>query len=108
MFDSTFPIDINLPFDSQLESGTISASDALNCLKRMVPYVVRFERAKKGLAPHSNLSAASITIHKGIDTPRKLLEEVKGALSADWQITALPGYVIIYKENNKYTSGQAL
>ena len=108
VFDSTFPIDIDLPFDAQLEPGTFSVSDALNSLKRIVPYVVRFERVKKGQAPHTDLSAASITIHKGIDTPRKLLEEVKIALSADWQITALPGYVIIYKESNKYTSGQVL
>lgn len=108
IFDSTFPIDIDLPFLSQLESGTVSVSEALNNLKRNVPYVVRFERAKTGQAPHEDLTAAGITIHKGIDTPRRLLEEVKSALSADWQITVLPGYVIIYKESNKYTSGQVI
>lgn len=108
VFDSTFPIDIDMPFDSLLQPGRISASEALNNLKKNVPYVVRFERLKKGLSPHCDLSAASISLHRGIDTPRKLLEEVKKSLSSDWQITVLPGYVIIYKESNKYTSGYVL
>ena len=108
VFDSTFPIDIDLPFDSKIELGTLSVSDALNILKRIVPYVVRFERAKKGNAPHMDLSSKNITIHEDIDTPRKLLNIVKNALRDDWQITALPGYIIIYKENKKYTSGQVL
>jgi hypothetical protein len=105
IFDSTFQIDIDIPFNPQLVTGTISVADALNRLKRIVPYVVRFERVKTGKAPHDDLLAASITICNGIDTPRKLLEEVKKAIGADWQITALPGYVIIYKESIKYTTG---
>jgi Uri superfamily endonuclease len=107
-FDSTFPINIDIPFESISHAGPISVFDLLNRLKQVVPYVVRFEREKNGADTPSELSVSTISLHKGMDTPRKLLQEVKRVLSKDWQITVLPGYVIIYKENNKYTSSQVL
>ena len=107
-FDSQYPVDIDIPFAVPPPMGTIFVSDALANLKRAVPYVIRFERLSKGRAPHNDLADTSVTIDKSLDTPKKILQEIKRVLGDEWQITILPGYVIIYKERKVYSCGIVL
>ena len=103
-FDQQFPIDINFTFDNSLEVGKRSVLEALEDFKSKVPYVVRFERerTKNTREPNSDLRGNYVTISESIDTPKKLLDKVATVLGDDWQITVLPGYVIIYKESKNY------
>ena len=107
-FDLHFPIDIVKPFNTPLQAGNYSVSEVLHRLKKMTPYVVRFQRAESGRAPHSDLLQATVSISNSISNPKKLFEEIGKRLGNKWQITQLPGYVIIYKECKTYEHGQTL
>lgn len=95
-----------MKFEKPLPNQTANIAEALEKLKKDVPFLIRFERTKR--KPHADLENTKITLTNKLDTPRKLLLEIKKCLGTNWQITLLPGYVIIYKERKKYTYGTVL
>ena len=109
-FDKKFPIDLHIPMAVSLSGTAQSVHDVLLQLKAAVPYLIRSERATGGgKQPHQDLLKAQVTIPKvaGL-TVEHVLKLVKTALGAEWQITALPGYVVIYKETRNYPEGRLL
>lgn len=102
-FDSLYPIDLNWPiYDALIESKTIA--EALISLKKKTPYLIRFETNGKK-APHADLTNRAAPIFNKNESVGSALLKISHSLGAKWQITALPGYVIIYKENREYAHG---
>jgi hypothetical protein len=105
-FDKKYPIDLDLVVELTTTHGTASAADLLKQLKGQLAYNIRFEgKTSKSKSPHPDLVAANVYLPTNIDTVMTILRRVKAALGPEWQITALPGYVIAYRENKSYKEG---
>jgi hypothetical protein len=112
-FDDQHPISIDLPGE-YLAPGTVPVATALATLKAVLPYTLRYQtlrnesgRARRG-QPHADLLAASVTIPPAPHTVRGLMQKIRGALGADWQVTAFASHVILYKESRPYQYGMVL
>ncbi|PIB73300.1 hypothetical protein [Mycobacterium celatum] len=95
-FDALYPINLNFPV--ALDAAVVGDSDALACLtdlKKKLPYLLRF-----GRTGHTReLQAAKLTV-PAVELPlRQWMKLIVGALPG-WLATALPGYVILYKEQD--------
>jgi hypothetical protein len=97
-FDALYPIDLNLPIS--LTPGQVEVLACLTELKDALPYNLRFAGE-----PRADLSAR-ITVPNGTKTVRQWIKLIIEALPIGWLATALPGYVILYREDNpdKYES----
>ncbi len=90
-FDALYPINLDLPIS--LTPRKTDVSTFLNELKVKLPYNLRFQN------PHADLGTL-VTVLKGSKTVREWIQFVVEALPAGWLATALPGYVILYREDN--------
>lgn len=109
-FDKKFPIQLQLPVDLGADGTAQSVHDVLVKLKRAVPYLIRAQTAGgRSKQAHEDLVTTRITIPatKGL-TAESILRLIKTALGSEWQVTALPGYVVIYKEDRPYSEGEIL
>lgn len=105
-FDLSYPIDIDLMLEDDCAKDELTVSDALSWLNERVPYLIRVE--KTGTRPHKDLQAAIISFPKAHVSARIILQAVHEVLEG-WQITILPGYVIIYKERGQeYPHGKSV
>lgn len=108
-FDRTFPIDIQIPMEYATGGGTKSVAQMLAELKDLLPYTLRFQSmGGRSRQPHTDLAVAHVTLPPGAKTVRDMLALAKGALGAAWQITVLPGYVIVYQEVATYDHGTVI
>lgn len=108
-FDILYPIDLELPITHRFELFSIPVASLLGFMKEELPYTIRYANAGgNSRQPHPDLEAASITLTETTGTVRELLRRAKRALGADWQITALPGYIIVYKESATYPHGEVI
>jgi hypothetical protein len=108
-FDSKHPIDLDARVSIESDHSEISVADMLSQAKKQLSYNIRFQTAG-GRKPHSDLSEASVALPSSSSTVRELLKLTKGTLGGAWQITALPGYIIIYREkaSTRYPSGKVI
>lgn len=98
-FDAIYPID--LQHRVALTPSVRDVEDALDAAKAELPYRLRFDN-----------SAAAKRIYRGaaVSLPSTPLpvEDLADRLVADlpegWQLTALPGYLILYRETRVYES----
>jgi len=105
-FDKLYPIDLDLAVEVTTRDGVVSAAEVLSQLKGQLAYNIRFEgETSKSKSPHPDLVAASVYIPNKTDTVLNVLRKVKQALGSDWQVTAFPGYIIVYRESRVYTEG---
>lgn len=100
-FDALYPINLDLPID--LAQGERAVSEVLADMKRLLPYLVRYESPRKSIAAH-NAYRSSVVLPYSPITARDIIERVVAALPSGWQATALPGYVILYHEMRDYAS----
>lgn len=101
-FDVRYPINIKVGLGATATPGDFTVADVLAKLKEEVPYVVRFENnGRRARMPHVDLETARITIPVGHPTAEDILGLIATALP-EWQITVLPGYIIIYREHQNY------
>lgn len=110
-FDKKFPMDYDYLIDVSANGEPQKISDVLKKLKdpETCPHLIRFQTAGGGgRAPHPDLENTDVVIPTGLEPIRQTLQRLKGALGTDWQITALPGYVIGYKERRDYKEGEIL
>lgn len=104
-FDSQYPADLDWVLEG-LPSGQRSVEDALRLAKAALPYLLRYETVGRAKKPHPDYKEASV----GLDGPltaQDLFQRLAAALPRGWQITALPGYVILYKESRAYSHARA-
>lgn len=112
-FDSTYPIDIDIPLG--IKPGSYPVSDVLIKLKDILPYCLRYEVAegKAGgqafkSSPHPDQKASVAAILKPKMTAREIITEIVRALPPGWQATAFVSHIILYKESRSYTHGDVL
>ncbi|MEV7621758.1 GIY-YIG nuclease family protein [Actinoplanes sp. NPDC089786] len=98
-FDALFPIDLSYHLNLRVTGW--SAADLLERLKRDLPYLLRYDTTT---ANRALLKRARVELPDGKVTAREALASIIAALPSGWQATALPGYVILYKEDTSYDS----
>ncbi|NYT68838.1 GIY-YIG nuclease family protein [Pusillimonas noertemannii] len=108
-FDKLHPIDLDVAITHHFESFPITAADFLKFLKTELTYTIRYQSTGgRSRRAHADLVACQIVLTEATKTVREWLRQIKGALGANWQITALPGYVLVYKENKPYLHGEII
>jgi hypothetical protein len=108
-FDKSYPIDLDLGVEVSTVDGLASAAEVLTQLKGQLAYNIRFEgKTSTSKIPHPDLFAAKVFLPNNTDTVMNILRRVKAALGPEWQITALPGYIIVYREKTTYKEGIAI
>lgn len=111
-FDAKYPIDLDHPVDIKTEGG-VSVAQVLDALRRELPYTLRAESdgaaGGRGRRPHPDLMACTVpTFEVKPSTTREVITCILDALPAiptPWQATALPGRIILYRENREYNAG---
>jgi hypothetical protein len=97
-FDVLYPADLNYSI-STVSQGTSLVSELLPIVKRELPYIFRYENQ---WARHPDYLESDVTLPKSAPTAREVFEALMTALPSGWQITVLPGYVIMYKSVRSY------
>ena len=106
-FDAQHPIRQNWMCD-WIKAGDWNAAELLKAIKSKLPYLLRFQTAKqKSQKPHADYKDLTIHVLRGDMTARDLLRTMAEALP-DWQATAFPSHMILYKEHRTYTHGQVI
>lgn len=107
-FDAQFPIDLDRDVKLELPKKC-SAADALAALKAYLPYIFRFEgAAPRSRAPHPQLRETIVRVPVGAIPTRAFVTQIVQQLPGGWQATALPGRLLLYKENTSYDFGQII
>ena len=99
-FDAKYPIDLDRTVHD-LDLDEQSVGNLLKDVKAKLPYNLRFETKKK---IKSELVDTRITVTSAQLSARDIMKLVIAALPAGWQATALPGYLILYRETANYRS----
>jgi hypothetical protein len=114
-FDYCYPIDTSIQVQLPFAVGTtVRVYEVLDFLKNYLTYTVRFETAApRSRKPHPDLLSSAVTLTTINDTVENILLTLKPALvnpalGQPWQITVLPGYIIVYKESKKYPHGRII
>ncbi|HBO6068056.1 TPA: GIY-YIG nuclease family protein [Pseudomonas aeruginosa] len=108
-FDSLYPIDLDFEARVVQSEDDRSVAEVLRQLKDQLAYTVRYQNAGgRSKQPHIDLVEAQVSLRSEEGSVLNVLRQVKVALGEEWQITALPGYVIIYKENEHYPHGEVI
>ena len=93
-FDATYPI--NLDHEIDFPQATWDMLSLLKTTKQLLPYNFRYgDKGHSSLLKELTLELPSPPI-----TTRSLIENIIATLPHGWQATALPGYVILYKETD--------
>jgi len=102
-FDTQFPIDTRRPVEFDIPASG-SAAAILWALKRRLPYLVRFQVARKGARlAHQDLEETLVTLDPALPhTPEAIIAQVLARLPAGWHATALPSHTIIYKDDTRH------
>lgn len=105
-FDYLFPIDIDRARDFEIAEGE-SASEVLSRLKNSIPYTLRYQNdGGRSRRAHRDLESVSLAGSSRALSVRQSLEHIADHLPKGWQIVALPGYIIMYKNDKRaYPSG---
>ncbi|WP_134604404.1 GIY-YIG nuclease family protein [Pseudomonas aeruginosa] len=108
-FDSLYPIDLDFEARVVQPEDDHSVAEVLRQLKDQLAYTIRYQNAGgRSKQPHIDLVETRVRLRSEEDGVLNVLRQVKAALGEEWQITALPGYVIIYKENERYPHGEVI
>jgi hypothetical protein len=96
-FDVLHPI--NLDYVPGIDAGTWDLDNLLAELKRLLPFNFRYENTPSA---REEFAEYETTVDADDLSARELFEAVAATLPDDWQITALPGYVVMYRESRTY------
>ena len=100
-FDAKFPIDLDRTLDISVKEGETAAETLLR-LKSVLPYALRYQNAGGNWRnAHPDLARSTLTYLKGPLTARSVLQHIASCLPHGWHITALLGYVIMYKDDKR-------
>jgi hypothetical protein len=98
-FDTYFPIDLDVVIE--LPPGHQTIKQFLEAVKESLPYNLRYDQVLKG---KDGLALADVLVKQPRLTAREVFQLTVEALPSGWQLTALPGYAILYKEAKPYKS----
>lgn len=97
-FDAMYPIDLAWLVQEARESVEMSAFSFAAMLKAELPYVFRFASGEVDIEP---LRRTSIVVPEGLLSADQAFRLLSGAIGGDWQISALLGYVVMYREHKQ-------
>ncbi len=100
-FDVLYPADIM--YRLAMASGTYPMPSFLKTVKQALPYVFRFEDK---YARHADYQSTHVTIAGDSPTADQVFEAISLGLPPGWQLTVLPGYVILYKTQRRFPSAR--
>jgi hypothetical protein len=103
-FDVMYPANLDYVIEA-LEEGVYPANELLPVLKHSLPYVFRHENQ---WARHPDYLTSQVPITQSAPTATQAFDALINALPPGWQITALPGYVIMYKNIQPYPSARRI
>lgn len=108
-YDAIFPIDVDREMAFAIDKDE-SVASALARLKDALPYTFRYQTDRpRSRQPHGDFLAATLPALSGPVSPRRAISHILGSLASEWQATALPGYIILYKESlRSYPQGEVL
>ena len=107
-YDAKFPIDIDRELGFAIDDSETAAS-ALSRLKDALPYTFRYQgNGGRNRKPHDDFEGTVLSPLGGPLTPRSAIRHVVQALPSGWQATALPGYIILYKEEREYPQAEVI
>lgn len=107
-YDAQFPIDIDRELAFAIDAEETAAS-ALARLKEALPYTFRYQGSGgRNRKPHDEFDKTLLSALSGPLTPRSAIRHVVTALPSGWQATALPGYIILYKEERDYPQAEVI
>jgi hypothetical protein len=95
-FDRQYPIRLDWPCEG-IKAGATTARHLVRALKLELPYAYRYENKA---ANRADYDAATVIVPRDNMTALELLVLLAGALP-NYQITALMGYVIMYKQRGE-------
>ncbi|WP_329106864.1 Eco29kI family restriction endonuclease [Micromonospora sp. NBC_01699] len=98
-FDATYPIDLD--YRCRLHPGSQPLTAILDSAKGQLPYLLRFDSSAGARKTYRD---TSLTPSDQPMNARNLAHQVIAALPVGWQLTALPGYLIMYQERRRYDS----
>jgi hypothetical protein len=102
-FDVLYPANLDFVIGT-VTAGTYPISELLPVVKRELPYLFRYENQ---WARHPDYLSSQVTV-KSSPMAREVFDALVTALPSGWQITALPGYVIMYKNLRSYPSARRI
>jgi hypothetical protein len=105
-FDTQYPADLDFPLPD-IGPGRYRVDELTSKIKSLLPYVFRYETVKR--RPHPDLTDTYVEIADPESPPTG--DSLFGALGealVNWQVTALPGYVIMYREHRTYPSSRRI
>lgn len=100
-YDAQYPIDVDRELAFAIDVGE-TVSSALARLKDALPYTFRYQRA------HEDFDGTTLTGLNGPLTPRSAIRHIVEPLPRGWQATALPGYIILYREDREYPQAEVI
>ncbi|RIR68079.1 Eco29kI family restriction endonuclease [Mycobacteroides abscessus] len=101
-FDSLYPANSDWICTS-IAAGSHRLVDLLATLKKELPFVFRYQDGNMKKSSQPKLYHDMIVeIPEAGMTADDIFAEIALYLPADWQITAFPGYVIMYREQKAY------
>ncbi|GAP52654.1 Eco29kI family restriction endonuclease [Streptomyces azureus] len=101
-FDRAYPIDLEFKIANLLSAepamdGTVTLASLLSATKTALPYVFRYESSEA-------FEEIQVAYPDEQFTADEVLRLAASHLPSHWQITALPGYVIMYGKRELYPS----
>lgn len=102
-FDVLYPADLEHPMP-EVAPGTYSAAELAITIKSALPFVFRFKTVRRG-RPHQDFYLASVVVPE----PNMSADQLFGLLAdamPEWQITVLPGYVVMYPAGGSFPSAR--
>ncbi|TPK63589.1 GIY-YIG nuclease family protein [Mesorhizobium sp. B2-4-19] len=100
-YDAKFPIDIDREMAFAIDHDETTAS-ALARLKEALPYTFRYQREDV------DFDKTTLAALGGPLTTRSAIRHIVEPLPQGWQATALPGYIILYKEKRDYPQAEVI
>ncbi len=101
-FDVRYPI--RLDYRPGIDTRDWPLSKLLTKLKRELPFAFRYDT---GPGSRREYKRHDVPVEADLNA-RKLFGLIAETLGQDWQITAFPGYVIMYRESQKYPRGRPI
>ncbi|OKI33142.1 hypothetical protein A6A25_04855 [Saccharothrix sp. CB00851] len=102
-FDAEYPVNLDLEIEFTAPAPR-TLQRYLEAVKANLPFNFRYD---KSVSAKKAYSAAIVELPKRA-TAAELIRRALDALPDGWQVTALPGYVILYQEEETYDSARII
>ncbi len=104
-FDALYPANLRFPCQG-VTQGTHRAIDLLRDVKAALPFVFRYQDGYKRADAQPAIYHETTVSVPADNPPADTVFTAIAVAMPDWRITALPGYVIMYRGQQRYASAR--